>query len=439
MLSKEDNELMCRIGHDTPMGTAMRRFWLPALLSEELPHPDCDPRRVQLLGEDFVAFRDSDGKVGILDEYCCHRSASLTLGRVEDRGIRCIYHGWKFAVDGTVIDTPNVADPRFKERFKAKAYPVREAGGLVWVYLGPAAQMPEFPKWPCFDVPASNRLAVYAVVNCSFVQVMEGLVDSSHLTVLHTSPLKTTGGSELDFAKKTAHLQFNAAPRIEAEETDFGFHYVAIRPMSDKPEDGVMARVASFVPPCFILNPNGDLLFAVVPVSDSRCMFIHVWWDAEKKFGEEPLRSQQLEFVGLDKAAIDAFGLSFATCDTPAAASRANNFLQDRDAQRRGHFTGLPSFTQEDAAVSMSGGAIRDRSKEILSTADVALPKLYRALLTCARQGGAGEDPLGLHADTAHIVGASGQLAPGGHWRSLVPHHRVVAGARPAEDSVAAA
>ncbi len=385
-----------------------------------------------------MAFRDSDGKVGILDEYCCHRSASLRLGRVEERGIRCIYHGWKFAADGTVMDTPNVPDPRFKERIKAKAYPAREAGGLVWVYLGPATQMSEFPNWPSFDVPASHRLAVYAVVSCNFVQVMEGLVDSSHLSVLHTSPLKTTGGSELDFAKKTTHMQFHAAPRIEAEETDFGFHYVAMRPVSEVPEDGVMARVAAFVPPCFVLNPNGDLFFAVVPVNDHRCLFFHVWWDRDRKFGEEPLRSQQLEFVGLDRTALDAFGLSLKTCDLPAAASRVNNFLQDRDAQRRGHFTGLPSFTQEDAAVSMSGGTIRDRSKETLSVADVALPKLYRALLTCARQAGAGQDPLGLHADTARIVGASGKLAPGIHWRSLVPQHRVLVGTRGADGTVAA-
>ena len=426
MLSKENSELICRVGAETPMGTALRRFWLPALLSEELSAPDCDPRRVQLLGEDFIAFRDSEGKVGLLDEYCCHRSASLALGRVEAGGIRCIYHGWKFAVDGTVLDTPNVADPTFKERIKAKAYAVREAGGLIWVYLGPPAQMPAFPKWPFFDLPAPNRLPVYAVINCNFVQILEGLVDSAHLTVLHTSPLKTTGGSELDFAKKTAHMQFNAAPRIEAEETDFGFHYVALRPVSEEPRDGAMARIASFVPPCFILNPNGDLFFALVPVSDTRTLFFHVWWDANKKIGEDPLRSQQLEFVGLDPASLDAYGLSLRTCDSPQAACRANNFLQDRDAQRRGHFSGLPSFTQEDAAVSMSGGPIRDRSKEILCVADVALPKLYRALMTCAKQASAGQDPLGLHADTANIIGVSGKIAPGIHWRTLASQHKVI-------------
>jgi len=426
MLSRENSELICRVGAGTPMGTALRRFWLPALLSEELPAPDCDPRRVQLLGEDFIAFRDSEGKVGLLDEYCCHRSASLALGRVEAGGIRCIYHGWKFAVDGTVLDTPNVADPTFKERFKARAYAVREAGGLIWVYLGPPAQMPAFPKWSFFDLPAPNRLPVYAVINCNFVQIMEGLVDSAHLTVLHTSPLKTTGGSELEFAKKTAHLQFNAAPRIEAEETDFGFHYVALRPVSEEPGDGAMARIASFVPPCFILNPNGDLFFALVPVSDTRTLFFHVWWDANKKIGEDPLRSQQLEFVGLDPASLDAYGLSLRTCDSPQAACRANNFLQDRDAQRRGHFSGLPSFTQEDAAVSMSGGPIRDRSKEILCVADVALPKLYRALMTCAKQASEGQDPLGLHADTANIIGVSGKIAPGVHWRTLASQHKVI-------------
>ena len=262
MLPKENNELICRVGAGTAMGTAFRRFWLPALLSQELPGPDCDPRRVQLLGEDFIAFRDSDGKVGLLDEYCPHRNASLGLGRVEGGGIRCIYHGWKFAVDGTVLETPNVADPAFKQRFKAKSYPVREAGGLDLGLSRTAGAVPAFPNWPFFSLPSAHLLPVYAVVNCNYVQIMEGLVDSSHLTTLHTSPLRTTGGSELDFAKKTAHMQFNAAPRIEAEETDFGFHYVAMRPISDNPGDGVMARIASFVPPCFVLNPNGDLFFA---------------------------------------------------------------------------------------------------------------------------------------------------------------------------------
>src|SRR5260370_8013879 len=196
---------------------------------------------------------------------------------------------------------------------------------------------------------------------------MEGLVDSCDRTGVESAGVRTSGRSELDFAKKTEHLQFNAAPRIEAEETDFGFHYVALRPVSENPADGTMARIASFVPPCFILNPNGDLFFAMVPVSATRTLFFHVWWHADKKIGEEPLRSQQLEFFGLAQAALSASGPGLRTCDSPQAACRANNFLQDREAQRNGPFTGLPSFTQEEAAVSMSVGALRDRSQRLPS------------------------------------------------------------------------
>ena len=146
MLSKEDNELMCRVGPETPMGEALRRYWLPALLASDLPHPDCDPKRVRLVGEDFIAFRDNKGRIGFLDEYCRHRSASLALARVEDCGIRCTSR-LKFAYDGTVLETPNVEDPNFKTRFKARAFPAREAGGLIWVYLGPKEKEPPFPHY----------------------------------------------------------------------------------------------------------------------------------------------------------------------------------------------------------------------------------------------------------------------------------------------------
>src|SRR3546814_11541875 len=139
MLSAKDNELMCRTGPDTPMGKAMRHFWVPALLSSELPHPDCAPVHVQLLGENFVAFRDSEGKVGILDEYCCHRGISLTLGRSEKCRLSCIYHSWLFATDGTVLETPNIPDPSSQPRFKPHSFPVLTAGSLIWPFPDPPA------------------------------------------------------------------------------------------------------------------------------------------------------------------------------------------------------------------------------------------------------------------------------------------------------------
>jgi phthalate 4,5-dioxygenase len=421
MLSREDNELMCRVGSGTAMGAAFRRYWIPALQTSDISEADGAPVLVELLGERLVAFRDTDGNVGLLEEACCHRSASLMLGRVEQCGIRCVYHGWKFAVDGTVLETPNVADPKFKTRFKAKAYPVHEAGGLVWAYLGPADKKPAFPAWPFLGLPDANRINAYIVEDCNFVQVVEGLVDSSHLSVLHIAGLKATKDSDLSFAAKTSHMQFDAAPRIEAEETDFGFHYAALRKAGDSAE--TEARVTAFAAPCFIANPNADLWMACVPVNDTRTRFYHVWWDRKKPIGEEPLRSKQLKFVGLDPEALDAYGLSAATADSPSKASAKNNFLQDRQLMKEGHFSGIRGFTQEDAAVSISSGPIRDRSKEMLSTADLAISRLYRSLLDCARRARGGGDPVGVRADTSRIVGANGKLQDGENWRGLVPGH----------------
>lgn len=422
MLSKADNEKICRVGPDAPMGKAFRHYWLPVMLSSELPEPDGAPFPVEVCGERLVVFRDTSGNLGALDEHCCHRGASLLLGRVEECGIRCIYHGWKFAVDGTVLETPNVADPRFRERVRARAYPIRDAGGLVWVWLGDPANAPELPKWPFMDVPESNRLPVIAIVNCNYVQLMEGVIDSSHLSILHTVGLKATDAAELDFAKKTNHMQFDTAPRLEAEETDFGFHYVALRRNDRGAEPVTEARVAPYVAPCFVLNPNGDLFFCFTPIDDERVLFFHVWWSKDKAFGLEPLRSQQLSFVGLDPETLAEFGMTRETSTQPGRPQRGNNFLQDREAMRRGHFTGLPNFTQEDAAVSMSGGAIRDRSKEMLSHADLAITRLYRTLLKCANKAAAGEEPIGARADVSRIVGACGVLKDGDDWRALVSY-----------------
>jgi hypothetical protein len=278
--------------------------------------------------------------------------------------------------------------------------------------------------------PDAHRINACAVVNCNYVQVLEGLVDSSHLTVLHASGLAKTNGADLDFAKKTTHMQFDASPTIEADETDFGFHYAAMRPSSG----GRMARIASFIAPCFVANPNGDLWFALVPVNDERCYFFHVWWNADKPIGEEPLRTQQLSFVGLDTPTLAKYGMTADTCDSPAAMRLANGFLQDRARQRAGHFTGYDSFTQEDAACSVSSGAIRDRSQEMLCTADLAIVRLYRSLLACARAARDGQPIPALQADVGRAIGTSAEIGPDEDWRGLVPHHRIVSSipARPA-------
>ena len=422
MLSAEDNALMCRVGPGAAMGAVMRRTWLPALLSTELP-ADGDPVHVELLGESFVAFRDGSGRIGLLDEACCHRGASLALGHVEKCGIRCIYHGWLFDADGHVLETPNVPDQRFKDRFRAPSYPFREAGGLLWAYLGDPAAIPPFPDFEFLNVPESNRMPTVAIVGANFVQVMEGIFDSSHLTLLHSSALAAASGSDLNFAQATSHMQFDAAPRIEAEETDFGLHYAAIRTVDGRRE----TRVTPFIAPCFQLNPNGDLWSALVPMADGKTAFYQVWWSDELRYGEEPLRTQQKEITGLSEELLSAYGMTRATFDTPARMRRQNGWRQDRVAMKGGHFTGMPNFTQEDAVcvTAGTGDGIRDRSREHLSTADMAIGMIYRVLLRSARNVMEGRDPVGFGMSVGHVraTNATSSLDVEHDWRALVPQH----------------
>lgn len=416
MLSAKDNELMCRTNADTAMGKAMRHFWIPALLSSELPEPDCDPVHVELLGDNLVAFRDTNGRVGILDEMCCHRGASLTVGRAENCGLRCIYHGWLFAADGTVLETPNVPDDRFRTRFKAKSFPVQEAGGIIWTYLGVAENVPPFYDFPFIGADSQKILPTVQIVGCNYVQILEGLLDSSHLSVLHISQFKQEGLADIKFVQNTGHMQHDPAPRIEARETEFGLHYGAQRTFGDKVETNVTA----FISPFFILNPN-DIYMAVVPLTDEKCAFYAVWYDGERDYGIDPLRTEQLKTVGLDR--LEEYGMTRKSFYTDARASRANGFRQDRAQVHAGHHTGMGSFVQEDALICMSGGGLRDREYEHLATADMAIAQMYRTLLKSARQVDQGGKPIAYQMSVAKLRGARVTLPLGVDWQTVVPNN----------------
>lgn len=430
MLSREDNETMCRVSAGTPMGDALRRYWVPILSSHQLPSPGADPVKVEVFGERYVAFRDGNGQVGLLDEQCPHRSVSLALGRVEQDGLRCLFHGWKFSASGAVLETPTVSDPRFRERFKARAFPVREAGAIIWAYLGPAELEPEFPHWRYFDYPAERLLSVTFVVACNFVQVQEALLDSAHLTVLHQDAFKRK--SDIDFANTVSTVTVAADPKIEVEDTSFGFHYVALRPAPG--EDGArVARVTSYVAPFHVLNANGDFVGMIVPIDDHRTLHHFVWWSDTKDIAHEPHRGEQLRFVGLDEETQHVAGLHYDTWHLPGRPNRRNNFLQDREAMRNGAYSGLPIFFPEDSAMLVSSSEIRDRSKEMLSPGDVAIVRLYRTLLNVASQVQAGQAPVGLHIDPRGIRGTNGVIAADQPWQSLVPSHLKPEAATPKE------
>ncbi len=425
MLNHATNQRLCRVGPDDAMGQAMRRYWLPFLGAADLATGD-EPRGVELLGERFVAWRDDGGRAGLFHESCLHRGASMRLARAEGDGLRCIYHGWKFAVDGTVIDTPNVADPNFRTRIKGRTFPVREAGGLLWAYLGPREQEPAFPHWPWMDLPDAKRLITRHVEECNFVQVIEGLVDSSHLGLLHMNGLQKSGEVDLGFAQKVNSMQRNLAPRLDVQETDFGFYYAALREIDDAQGRHTEARVAAFVAPCCVLNPNGDIATFVVPLDDGRTSFIHVFWSETLELNREPLRSRHLEFIGLTPEVLDGFGLTDETLGRADRPNPRNNFHQDREAMRRGEsWSGLPGLIEEDVAASVSAGALRDRAHETLSIADVGITRLYRTLLSCADAVEQGKPPLGLlrGVDWSTVRGAHGVLASE-DWRELIADRR---------------
>lgn len=186
MLSVQENETITRVGPGTPMGELMRRYWQPTLLSWELPEPDCAPVRIRLLGEDLVAFRDTSGRVGLVGEWCAHRRTSLWLGRNEENGLRCVFHGWKYDVTGQCVDMPNeLPEYDFREKVCIKAYPMQELGGVIWAYMGPKEKQPPPPSFEWTRQPETHRHVSKALEECNWLQALEGGLDSIHTSFLH--------------------------------------------------------------------------------------------------------------------------------------------------------------------------------------------------------------------------------------------------------------
>src|SRR5438105_9835444 len=268
MLNREDNERLTRVGPHTPMGNTLRRYWLPALLSSELPHPDGDPVRVRLLGEDLVAFRDSNGKPGLLHNNCPHRGASLFFGRNEEGGLRCVFHGWKFDVMGQCVDMPNEPpESDFKHKVQATAYPTREKAGLIWTYMGPPEKQPPLPDLEWMRAPAGQAWVSKTFESCNYLQAMEGGLDTSHSSFLHRD--LTGEGLANPRVRSTA-------PRLEVLNTDYGYMYASIRHLPDDRQNFV--RVYHYVMPFYQLRAGGSPKtlgntdgHMWVPIDDSTC------------------------------------------------------------------------------------------------------------------------------------------------------------------------
>ena len=387
MLSKEENDLLCLTGPGTPMGNLFRRFWLPVALSRELPKRDCPPVRLRILSEDLIAFRDTDGKVGLLSRYCPHRGASLFFGRNEEGGLRCVYHGWKFDTTGACVDMPNEpAKCSFKHKIHQNAYPTREAGGVIWAYMGPPETTPALPELEWTRVPQNHVYVHKRFQHCNYLQNVEGEVDSSHVSFLHREFQPEKFNAALAGQVLFSQVK-DSAPKFLVKETDYG---LAIGARRNWDVDQYYWRVTQFLMPSFTLIPSEGgtpiNFTAAVPVDDTNMAGFTVTWLPSRPMNEDDIRI------------IESWTGAYAEVDPNTfepVANRGNDYLIDRERQGRENFSGMRGFREEDIAVQEDqfGGPITDRSKEHLGTSDAGIIALRRRLLNSVRNLQHGYEP----------------------------------------------
>ena len=447
MLSKQDNEILCRVGPGTMMGNLLRRYWTPALLSSELREPDGPPVRVRLLGEDLIAFRDTTGAVGLVANACPHRGASLFFGRNEEAGLRCVYHGWKFDTTGACTDMPSEpAESNFKNKVRVQAYPTHESGGVIWTYMGPAETMTAFRNFGTDDLPRDEWRAARTFSSCNWVQSMEGNMDTAHISWLHQyfGILDTPddGSDRPGYPTNAMSWKFWAwdrAPRLEVEDTWYGYKYAGIR---TTPNGNTHVRISAFCIPytTFVATtPFGVLNGLFVPADDETCWRWNFQTTSMRGLIDDPIfRNGSL--LGPSQPAGQPYGFLVAANSgqqnagvTPMQRPTGNNtmadrewrpdndYLIDRDVQRTKLYTGIPNFVSQDMMVTESAGAIWDRSQEHLGTTDRSIIKLRSVLIDAAKDLAKGIEPPAVDPTLPYrsIRSAEKILAPGEDWRIL--------------------
>ncbi|MES2912995.1 MAG: Rieske 2Fe-2S domain-containing protein [Pseudomonadota bacterium] len=390
MLTHEENELLCRVEGKAPMGQLMRRHWMPVCLIEEVSEPDGTPVKARVFGEDLVVFRDTNGRVGVMDEYCPHRRVSLVFGRNEDCGLRCLYHGWKMDVEGNVLEM--VSEPvasGFAQKVKHLAYPVQEWGGFVWAYMGPKESMPEFvpPAWaPTADAKVT---IAKALIPCNWAQILEGAIDSAHSSSLHSSdmvPARVEGAEATD--TNWLRPSTDKAPRMQVEKGDYGFRYAAIRRPIKNAAVNDYIRSTVFVAPSAVLIPPNNLYNVAninVPMDDTNTAFYFIAWGHPDT---TPDTDTWRKFLG------QQIGPDLDDKYVPLR-NRANNFWQDRDAMKAGNFTGITGFPNQDIAMWVTMGPIADRTHERLGASDMAVVEFRKQMLEAVRAFQSGAPAIG--------------------------------------------
>jgi phenylpropionate dioxygenase-like ring-hydroxylating dioxygenase large terminal subunit len=407
MLSREDNELLCRVGPGTPMGDLMRQYWVPAALSSELPARDGAPLRVCLLGENLIAFRASSGAVGLVRDSCPHRGASLFYGRNEEEGLRCVYHGWKFDVTGRCVDMPSEpAESNFRGKVRALAYPCVERAGLVWAYLGPRETPPPLPDLEPTRL-ADSSVQIYQR-ECNWVQALEGDIDTCHTVFLH---LGSVGADDAKPGTWAHYALSDRAPRYAVADMDFGVMYGAYRPAE---ADTEYWRIANFLFPFYAMVPTGVLGLEVrvrawVPMDDEHTLAISI---ARSPQGTRTAGRQVVRPPETLPNTTDWYGRF------RCVANQGNDYLIDRAAQKTTSYTGIDSIFLQDQAVTESMGPIYDRTNERLGTSDQMIIRTRKRLIDAARAlRDTGKVPPGVDDPGVYAVRSGGAVLPrGADW-----------------------
>jgi phthalate 4,5-dioxygenase len=391
MLTADENELLTRVGPGTLVGDLMRQYWIPVLMSAEL-EPGGRPKRVRLLGEDLVAFRTRRGTVGLLGEYCSHRAASLYFGRNEPAGLRCVYHGWQFDVDGRCVDMPNERpDSEFHEKVRHPSYPCAERGGVIWTYMGRSSPPPGLPDLEWALVPASQRLVSKFWQECNYLQALEGGVDPAHIMFLHGVVDAGDDAVRRDLDQAAAGfgfaVQLERAPHIEVIDTDAGLLIGARR---EAPAGRYYWRITQFLMPFHTMPPpevaSDPLLQSHmwIPVDDDHLVNWCISWHPSRPVTAEELGALQAGMGIHVTAYAPATGEPYG--DIRPAAHRGNDYRLDWEAQQTRKFFGVPGVGAQDKAITESQRPpVYDRTRERLGRADIGLIRVRKRLLDAAR------------------------------------------------------
>jgi len=402
MLRKEQADLLTQTGPGMPMGQLFRSYWVPALLAEELLENDCPPVRVKLLSERLLAFRDTKGRYGLIDEFCAHRGVSLWFGRNEDCGLRCCYHGWKYDVTGQCIDVPSEPEESgFASKIKLKSYPLIERGGVLWTYMGPPEKQPPLPEWEFATVPRAQSMTTKRLQESNWLQAMEGGIDSSHVAFLHRSEIDTD--PLFKGARGNQYTLTDMRPVFEVVESPGGLYIGARR----NAENGnYYWRITQWVMPNFTMIPprGGHSVHGHfwIPIDDENC-----WAWSYEYHPTRPLSDSEVAAVRAGKG----IHVKYVPGTYRPFANKDNDYLMDRAAQKAGKtFSGVEGFAVQDCSVQESMGPIVDRTKENLVSTDngiiMARHRLLRAVKAIVEHGVTppGIDPAHQRVRSASII-----------------------------------